>query len=344
VHKGTVKKGGFKIGDAVAGQGGRCGADGHGASPHGDPYPACDRSGQCWRACEAGGLAGRPRQVPVRLHPLHALSEREKERIEDLVTSGSSRTIRSKPRRWTSTRPLPRAPWRSLTRSNGDKVRVVTVKDVSKELCGGTHAQASGDIGLFKIVSEAGIAAGVRRLEILCRPARLSGGPEGRAEPPRDRPDASRHRTPTWWAALNGMLQQLRDAERELERLKHKMQASEAGAIVSDAKMIKGVRVLARRVENGAEGPPRLWRQAAGPTSRAAFLPWVSPRTTRVSIVVMVSKDLVPRFHAGNLIKDMAAVLRHGRRQARPGPGRRQGPSKLDAALSALYSAVEKSA
>jgi len=223
-------------------------------------------------------------------------------------------------------------------------VRVVTVQDVSKELCGGTHAKASGDIGLFKIVSEGGVAAGVRRIEIL---AGRRAYQEIRKEEQslREIGQMLKVSDPDVAGRVERMLQQLRDTEKELDRLKHKMQASEAGALVSDAKMIKGVRVLARRVENMDPKDLRDFGDKLRNNIKSGILGLGLAKDDKVSIVVMVSKDLVPRFHAGNLIKEMAAVL-GGTGGGKPDLAQAGGkdPSKLDAALAELYAAVERTA
>jgi alanyl-tRNA synthetase len=141
------------------------------------------------------------------------------------------------------------------------------------------------------------------------------------------------------------MLDQLRDTEKELERLKHKMQSSQAGVIIEGAKVINGVRVLARRVENMDPKDLRDFGDKLRDNIKSGILGLGLAKDDKVSIVVMVSKDLTSKYHAGNLIKDMAAVL-GGTGGGKPDLAQAGGkdPSKLDAALEALYGAVEKSA
>jgi len=224
----------------------------------------------------------------------------------------------------------------------GDKVRVVTVKDVSKELCGGTHASASGDIGLFKIVSEGGIAAGVRRLEILAG-RRAYQAVRKEEQDLREIGQLLKASDPDVVGRVEKLMHQLRDTEKELERLKHKMQSAEAGVIVEGAKVINGVRVLARRVENMDPKDLRDFGDKLRDNIKSGILALGLVKDDKVSLIVMVSKDLTPKYHAGNLIKEMAAVLGGtggGRSDMAQAGGK--DPGKLDAALQALYAAVEQ--
>jgi alanyl-tRNA synthetase len=344
VHKGTVKKGGFKIGDAVLAKVDaeeRMDTVRHHTATH--ILHATLRSVLGEHVKQAGSLVA-PDRCRFDFTHYTALSEREKERIEELV---NERIIENHPVETAEMdidQAIATGAMALFDEKYGDKVRVVTVKDVSKELCGGTHAQASGDIGLFKIVSETGIAAGVRRLELLAG-RRAYQAVRKEEQSLREISQLLKASDPDVVGRVERVLGQLKDAEKELDRLKHKMQASEAGAIVSDAKMIKGVRVLARRVENMEPKDLRDFGDKLRNNIKSGILALGLATDDKVSIIVMVSKDLVPRFHAGNLIKEMAAVL-GGTGGGKPDLAQAGGkdPSKLDAALQELYAAVERSA
>jgi alanyl-tRNA synthetase len=226
----------------------------------------------------------------------------------------------------------------------GDKVRVVTVKDVSKELCGGTHTRASGDIGLFKIVSEAGIAAGVRRIEALAgRRAYWEVKKEEKSL--QEIAQALKASDPDIVGRVEKLVAQLKESEKELDRMKHKMQSSQAGVIVEGAKIINGVRVLARRVENMDPKDLRDFGDKLRDNIKSGILALGSSKDNKVSLIVMVSKDLVPKYHAGNLIKEMAAILGGtGGGKADLAQSGGKDPGKLDEALDALYDAVKKAA
>jgi alanyl-tRNA synthetase len=214
---------------------------------------------------------------------------------------------------------------------------------VSKELCGGTHARASGDIGLFKIVSEAGIAAGVRRLEILAgRRAYQSVRKE--EQDLREIGRLLKASDPDVVGRVEKLMSQLREAEKDLERIKHKLQTSQAGVVIEGAKVINGVKVLARRVENMDAKDLRDFGDKLRDNIKSGILALGTAKDDKVSLIVMVSKDLVPKFHAGNIIKEMAAVL-GGTGGGKPDLAQAGGkdPAKLDAALEALYTIIERS-
>jgi len=271
-----------------------------------------------------------------------ALTERERERIEELV---NDRIIENHPvetREMDIDQAIASGAMALFDEKYGDKVRVVTVKDVSKELCGGTHARASGDIGLFKIVSESGIAAGVRRLEILAgRRAYQSVRKE--EQDLREIGRLLKASDPDVVGRVEKVMSQLREAEKDLERIKHKMQTSQAGVVIEGAKVINGVKVLARRVENMDPKELRDFGDKLRDNIKSGILALGTAKDDKVSLIVMVSKDLVPKFHAGNIIKEMAAVL-GGTGGGKPELAQAGGkdPAKLDAALEALYTIMER--
>ena len=342
VHKGVVKKGGFAVRDAVLAKVDdmeRQDTVRHHTATH--ILHATLRSVLGEHVKQAGSLVA-PDRCRFDFTHYTALSEREKERIEEMV---NDRIIENHPvvtAEMDIDQAIAAGAMALFDERYGDKVRVVTVQDVSKELCGGTHATASGDIGLFKIVSESGIASGVRRLEILAgRRAYIAVRKE--EQDLREISQMLKASDPDIVGRVERVLNQLRDAEKELDRLKHKMQATQAGDIIGDAKEIKGVRVLAKRVDAMEQKDLRDFGDKLRDKMGSGVLALGSAKDDKVSLIVMVSKDLTPTYHAGNLIKEMAAVL-GGTGGGKPDLAQAGGkdPSKLDAALQALYRAIEK--
>jgi alanyl-tRNA synthetase len=121
------------------------------------------------------------------------------------------------------------------------------------------------------------------------------------------------------------------------------MQASQAGDVIAGAKDIRGVKVLAKRVDDVDQKDLRDFGDKLRDKLGSGILALGAAKDDKVSLIVMVSKDLTPKYHAGNLIKQMAAVL-GGTGGGKPDLAQAGGkdPGKLDAALQALYGAVEQ--
>ena len=187
-----------------------------------------------------------------------------------------------------------------------DRVRVVSVPGFSTELCGGTHVNATGDIGVFKIISDASIASGTRRIEAVTgknayerfalsetllaeTAARLNTAPK--ALP----------------VEVERLQSQLRDQQKEIERLKLKL-AQGGGSAEDQVVEVNGLKVLVRKVEGlGKDGRRQL---ADSLTRKVAPGVVVLGEVTNgaASLVVMVSKDATNRVQAGNVIKELTAI------------------------------------
>ncbi len=343
VHRGAVKKGGFKVGDAVLAKvdaAERMDIVRHHTATH--ILHAALRSVLGEHVKQAGSLVAADR---CRFDFTHytALTEREKERVEELV---NERIIENHPvdiAEMDIEQAIASGAMALFDEKYGDKVRVVTVKDVSKELCGGTHAQASGDIGLFKIVSESGIAAGVRRIEILAG-RRAYDAVRKEEQQLREIGRMLKASDPDVAGRVERLVNQLRESEKELDRLKHKLQSSQAGDVMSDVRDIKGVKVLAKRADGMDARDLRDFGDKLRDRLGSGILALGSVKDDKVSLIVMVSKDLTNRFHAGNIIKEMAPIL-GGTGGGKPDLAQSGGkdPGKLDAALDALYTILQKS-
>ena len=223
----------------------------------------------------------------------------------------------------------------------GDEVRVVRMGDVSAELCGGTHAGRTGDVGLFKILSETGVAAGVRRIEAATgdRAAAYVEGLEDRLEEvaeltkgtPEDAPERVRR-----------LLERVRDLERELTSLRGQLAGGAARDILASAREVKGVKVLAARVP--AQDPKALREFADGLRDRlgSGVLALGAEADGKALLLVAVTKDLVGSLKAGELIRPLAEAV-GGKGGGRPDLAQAGGPDPagLDQALDAFSKAVE---
>ncbi len=340
VHRGTVRRGKFASGDAVLAkvdEENRRDTVRHHTVTH--ILHATLRSVLGEHVKQAGSLVA-PDRLRFDFTHYTSLAEREKQRIEELV---NERVIENHPVE-TAVMDVDQAiasgAMALFDEKYGDKVRVVTVKDVSKELCGGTHAKASGDIGLFKILSEAGIAAGVRRIEAVAgRQAYRAVKKE--EESLQEISQLLKASDPDVVGRVEKLVAQLKETEKELDRMKHKLQTSQAGDVMSEARDIGGVKVLAKRTDGMDARDLRDFGDKLKNKLGSGVLALGSVKDGKVSLIVMVTADLTARFQAGAIIKEMAPIL-GGTGGGKPDLAQSGGkdPSKLDAALDALYTIV----
>ena len=186
----------------------------------------------------------------------------------------------------------------------GDEVRVLTIGS-SKELCGGTHVARTGDIGLFKIVMESGVAAGVRRVEAVTGANALRYTQEqerrvqGMSALLKVQPDEVAER-------VAGILDNVRALEKELARLKSKLAASQGDDLAGQAVEVKGVKVLAAVLE-GADVPTlRETMDKLKDKLKSAAIVLASVADGRVSLIAGVTADCTARVKAGELVNFVA--------------------------------------
>ena len=218
----------------------------------------------------------------------------------------------------------------------GDKVRVLKMGDFSIELCGGTHVGHTGDIGLLRIISEGGIASGVRRIEAVTGERALQ------------RIHADDSRLQQIAALLKGgrddvveRVQQLfernRQLEKELEQLKSKLASSAGSDLAGQAEDINGVKVLAARIDGGDARALRdivdQLKQKLG--TAAIVLATVSG--DKVSLAAGVTKDTIGRVKAGDLVNHVAMQV-GGKGGGRPDMAMAGGsdPAALEGALASV--------
>lgn len=217
----------------------------------------------------------------------------------------------------------------------GDEVRVISVGDYSKELCGGTHAKAAGDIGLFRIVSEAGIAAGVRRIEAVTGEGALAQVHQQQQTLQRlaglVKSDPSQLET-----RLQKLLDQQKELEKEVEQLQAKANADKSGELINEAQDVDGVKLLAVKVE-GVDGKGlREFADQLRDSIGSGVLVLVAESGGKVALLVAVTKDLLDRVKAGVLIKPLAEIV-GGRGGGKPELAQAGGSdtAKIEALLQA---------
>ncbi len=222
----------------------------------------------------------------------------------------------------------------------GEQVRVVTVESFSKELCGGTHCRQTGDIGLFRIVSETGVAAGVRRIEAQTGSGALAHMKKLETDV-RELSDLLRVGQSELVAKTRKILTQLKDKERELEELKLKMAGG--SAVDATVKMVAGIQVHVQRIDGLDVNGMRALADQLRDKLKSGVVALGAANDGKVSLLVIVTKDLIDRLKAGDLIKEMAAEV-GGTGGGRPEMAQAGGkdPARLDGALEKVFGLVER--
>jgi alanyl-tRNA synthetase len=219
-------------------------------------------------------------------------------------------------------------------------VRVLSLGDFSMELCGGTHVKRTGDIGLFKIIAESGVAAGVRRIEAVTGQAAyqwvvrtdlvlrdVAGLLRGSREDVDEK--------------VRELVERSRRLEKEVQQLKSKLASGQGGDLTTQAKDVGGIKVLAVQID-GADA--KSLREAVDRLKSklgSAVVVLASVQDGKVTLVAGVSADLVDRVKAGDIVGAVAHEV-GGRGGGRPDFAQAGGtqPERLGAALAGVESLV----
>jgi alanyl-tRNA synthetase len=222
----------------------------------------------------------------------------------------------------------------------GEEVRVISFGDFSTELCGGTHAHRTGEVGVLKIVSESGIAAGVRRIEAQTGLGALEWV-RGREELLERAAALLRVPAAEVPERLERLLEERRALERELEAARAAARGAASRDLTQAAREVAGVRVLAARVDGAdAKGLRGLVDELKSRLGSAIVL-LAAEEGGRVSLACGVTPDLVARFRAGDLVREVSQVL-GGKGGGRPdfAQGGGSDGARLDEALGRLAALV----
>jgi alanyl-tRNA synthetase len=222
----------------------------------------------------------------------------------------------------------------------GDRVRVVSLADFSKELCGGTHTAKTGDIGLFKIIGESSVASGVRRIEALTGAAALHHVQQAVrttqqvAQLLRARPEEMVERVRQLQAGQKAL-------EKEVEKLKAGLADAKAQSDDDAPRLVNGVAVLVKKVSVDKPAAMRELADRFKDRIKSGVVVLGSALEDKALLIVVVSKDLEKRFPAGQIVKALSAVVGGG------GGGRADmaqaggpNPQHLDQALEKTYDVI----
>jgi alanyl-tRNA synthetase len=223
-----------------------------------------------------------------------------------------------------------------------EKVRVVEVPGFSRELCGGTHVPATGHIGVFKIVGEGGISAGVRRVEAVTGPAALERfrSDEELIDALQEEGRVPRQEIPALLEKLHG---RVRSLERELGELKARSARSAIGDILGAGRDIRGVQVVAHAVPSTDRAGLRTLADELKQKLGSGVVVLGTPQEGKPALVVMVTADLCGKIPAGGVIKRIAPLVGGGG-GGKPELAEAGGKdaSRLGEALDASYGVIEE--
>jgi alanyl-tRNA synthetase len=227
----------------------------------------------------------------------------------------------------------------------GDRVRVIKIGDFSTELCGGTHTNATGEIGLIKVLKEGSVSSGVRRIEAVTGEGSLH---HFRKDHELENVVASlaTHADASPAQALKLELDkkdsEIKRLQRELDQARMKSASSTVASVTDKIKDIHGIKVLAHRVDNLERAQMRTLVDQLRDKLGSGVVVLGSTSNGNVSLIVGVTKDLTTRIQAGKVVGKVAEKV-GGKGGGRPDLAEAGGknPEALDAALAEAYGLVE---
>ncbi len=226
----------------------------------------------------------------------------------------------------------------------GDRVRVVSMGDFSRELCGGTHTDRTGNIGLFQIISEAGIASGVRRIEALTGAKALEYVQENitmlqkSASLVKAQTQGNISLGSALYSKIETLLSDNRSAEKEIASLKAQIASKSVDNISDDIREINGIRVLAKKVEVDNQSQMRDLADKFKAKIGSGVVLLGAESSGKALLTCVVTQDITDRFHAGNIVKKAASIVGGGG-GGRPDMAQAGGtkPENLTEALNSVY-------
>ncbi|MBU9850727.1 alanine--tRNA ligase [Rahnella aceris] len=222
-----------------------------------------------------------------------------------------------------------------------DSVRVLSMGDFSTELCGGTHASRTGDIGLFRIQSESGTAAGVRRIEGITGENAINALHQ-QSDLLQDVAHLVKGDVNSITDKIRSLIERSRTLEKELQQVKGQQAAQESASLSSQAKEVKGVKLLVRQLDNVE---PKMLRTMVDDLKNqlgSVIIVLATIADDKVSLIAGVTKDLTDRVKAGELIASVAQQV-GGKGGGRPDMAQAGGSDvqALPAALATVEAWVE---
>lgn len=294
---------------------------------------------------QAGSLVG-PHRLRFDFSHFKPMSQEEIYVIEDLVNEKIREDLQVEKKTMSYDEAIDAGAMALFGEKYGDQVRVLKIADFSTELCGGTHVDRSGEIGAFKIISDSSVAAGVRRIEALTGADCMEYMRDMEAKFQviarllKAAPDEVMER-------IKKQSDQLKKVERELSKLKAQLAGSGASdqksGLMDQVKEVDGIKVLALRRDLDDMKALRGLSDQMIDKLGSGLSVLGSAVGGKATLIVRVSKDLTKKYHAGNIVKELAPLV-GGSGGGRPDMAQAGGPeiSGLDSALEKVYELVGK--
>ncbi|MCP4682876.1 MAG: alanine--tRNA ligase, partial [Desulfobacterales bacterium] len=224
----------------------------------------------------------------------------------------------------------------------GEKVRVISLSDFSKEFCGGCHTDRTGNIGLFKIISESSVAAGVRRIEALSGASALSHI-QDTVKIVAETANVLKEKPGTIPERIRKIIATQKALEKETEQLKAKMALMSTDGPKDEYKNVDGIKVLARKVTIDKPGALRDLADKFRDKIQSGIVVLGAAAGKKALLIVVVTKDLTDKYHAGNIVKQVAKAVGGGG-GGRPDMAQAGGtkPENLDQALEKVYEIIKE--
>lgn len=342
VHRGDIKKGKIKVGDTV-----KLGIDK-------GKRRACERNHTATHILhavlrrilgnhvkQAGSLVA-PDRLRFDFTHYAPVSDSELNKIEESVNQEICRNISVKMEITTLEEALKQGAIALFQEQYHDKVRSVKTGNLSHELCGGTHVKRTGDIGFFKIISETGVAAGIRRIEAFTSEMAIRKMQDEQAEL---RKIGKIVKAPEGEVAdkVKRLMAHQKQLENDLESLRKQLLASELHEVLKQVRRIRGISVLSAKVGVHNEKDLRNLADRLRDKIKSGIVILGGEADGKVLLVAAVTKDLVDSYHAGRIIAKIAEIVGGG------GGGRADmaqaggnQPQRLSQALNAVYDIISE--
>ena len=274
-------------------------------------------------------------------HPQPVTMEQIRE-VENLVNREIRRNEAAEPRIMKYDEAIKSGAMALFGEKYGEEVRVMRMGDFSTELCGGTHVKRTGDIGFFKIVSESGVAAGIRRVEAVTGEGALEYVQQQESQM-REAAMALKAQPQELTAKINQIIENVRALEKEISRLKSKLASSRGDELINEAVEIKGVKVLAAVLDSGDGKALRETVDKLKERLRSCVVVLGATEDGKVALIAGVTGDLTAKIKAGDLVNHVAKQV-GGKGGGRPDLAQAGGtePAKLRQALASVAQWVEQ--